>query len=245
MKIIITESTLKKIIREIAIDSHAIDRLTQRFIEQSPYDVVAFSKRNFEQIVIGKYYINQDTINRVNDTMNKLADPIYVVPRNISLIIELYRFDLNNNNIDFIGTPHDIARYKNMVRDTNNWNIYLRTNPIGNEHVSYGRILICITNGNLVKTIFFIADDNRMLKRSIEFFKQNPAHKYTEDFIFISNPETQLDDYIDIDYLRSQQQKAHKEPEPEILDRPVMTDRERRLQAYKERMKKNRKFGKK
>lgn len=242
MRIIISESHLQKLISELHPTIHIKDRLEQRLTNIDSYDVVAFSKRNDDKIIIGKYRAPQAAIDATNDIMQKLRSQRYYVPPDIALIIHLFEFKLDINDITFIGSPHDQARYKQIFRDRYNWNIYLRTNPQKNENATHGRILMCLVIGNRIITIFLLANTNSSLNRFIELARQKPENRGVEDYIYIANPETDLEQFVDIDVLKTEPLQKPTE-EPQINPQPTMTDKERRLQAYKEKMR--RKFGKK
>jgi hypothetical protein len=212
MKIVITEFHLQKIIKEIGVSDHVNLRLGQRLIDQNFYDVVAFSRKNLDKIVIGKYEIPQEAITNANNVLNKLNDPDYAIPLDISLVIQLYEFKLNLQNIILLGTPQQQAKYKYIFNDKNNWNIYVRTSPKGDEKISYGRFLVCVSRNNKIKTTFLLADTNRSFNKLKEHMWQKPEFKNVNEIIYISNPETQLDAYIDVDRLRSNQSKEPQTP---------------------------------
>lgn len=237
MKIIICESHLQKIVTELQVSQHSQLRLSQRLINHDYYDVVAFSKISHDKILIGKYETPQDAIDIVNKTLKKLDNPYYFIPLTVSLIIKLYEFDLNEQNVTFIGSPQEQATHKEIFTDKYNWNIYLQTRPQEGENTSYGRFLVCVSIGNKITTVFLIGNTEGLLRRLIEFTKRKPTFKHIEDYAYIEDPETQLDAYIDIDALKSLQKPA--EQQPQTSPQSTLSDKERRLQAYKERMKKN------
>jgi hypothetical protein len=237
--IIITESHLRKIINEFDISIHSKERMDLR-LDQTSYDVVAFPKTGlYKKIVIGKFNIPQDAKTTVDNIFKKLNDPDYRVPQYLALVIQLYEFKLKLENITFIGSPEEQKRYKQIFGDRQNWNIYLQTLPDDKGRMSHGRFLICVARGNVISTMFLLRDQTQSFEKLKEHMLRNfPTLK---EVIFVGNPETQLDTYIDIDIDRARLNPP-KEQQIPIEQLPQMSDKERRLQSYKEKMKRN--FGK-
>ena len=235
--IIITESHLQKIINEFDISTHSKERMDLR-LDQTTYDVVAFPKTGlYKKIIIGKFNIPQDAKITVDNIFKKLNDPDYRVPQYLALVIQLYEFKLKLENITFVGSPEEQKRYKQIFGDRQNWNIYLQTLPDDKGRMSHGRFLICVARGNVISTMFLLRDQTQSFEKLKEHMLRNfPTLK---EVIFVGNPDTQLDAYIDIDRARLNPPKEQQIP---IEQPPQISDKEKKLQLYKEKMK--RKFGK-
>jgi len=235
--IIITESHLQKIINEFDISTHSKERMDLR-LDQTTYDVVAFPKTGlYKKIIIGKFNIPQDAKITVDNIFKKLNDPDYRVPQYLALVIQLYEFKLKLENITFVGSPEEQKRYKQIFGDRQNWNVYLQTLPDDKGRMSHGRFLICVARGNVISTMFLLRDQTQSFEKLKEHMLRNfPTLK---EVIFVGNPDTQLDAYIDIDRARLNPPKEQQIP---IEQLPQISDKEKKLQLYKEKMK--RKFGK-
>lgn len=235
--IIITESHLQKIINEFDISTHSKERMDLR-LDQTTYDVVAFPKTGlYKKIIIGKFNIPQDAKITVDNIFKKLNDPDYRVPQYLALVIQLYEFKLKLENITFVGSPEEQKRYKQIFGDRQNWNVYLQTLPDDKGRMSHGRFLICVARGNVISTMFLLRDQTQSFEKLKEHMLRNfPTLK---EVIFVGNPDTQLDAYIDIDRARLNPPKEQQIP---IEQPPQISDKEKKLQLYKEKMK--RKFGK-
>jgi hypothetical protein len=239
MKILINESDYRKILREFKSDfsnPHFTDRTFQRFFGQTYYDVIAVINGDFQNAkIIGEFEIPQIVKNRVQKILDHLHKPEYVGEHSQTFIIELYEFNLNQNNIIFKGnTPQERLDNIKLYRNQPDVKTYLQERPIEGHNETQqsptrGFYLICYVTNDYLKTM--------LLERS-----KNPdylvdkAKKRTgsQDVVFIKDPFTQLDAYMDIDTIRNQKPEEHPEPEPED---PPMSDHERRLQAYKDKMK--------
>ena len=221
--IIITESHLQKIINEFDISTHSKERMDLR-LDQTTYDVVAFPKTGlYKKIIIGKFNIPQDAKITVDNIFKKLNDPDYRVPQYLALVIQLYEFKLKLENITFVGSPEEQKRYKQIFGDRQNWNVYLQTLPDDKGRMSHGRFLICVARGNVISTMFLLRDQTQSFEKLKEHMLRNfPTLK---EVIFVGNPDTQLDAYIDIDRARlnpPKEQQIPIEQPPQISDKEKM-----------------------
>jgi hypothetical protein len=232
MKIIITEDHLKKILKEFDITGHSKNRLNLRFLQQTSYDVVAFMKKEHNKMIIGKYIIPQDAKTTVNNIFNKINDPDYSIFPEIALVIQLYEFNIKLDHISFIGTPEEQIKFKGIFNDRQNNSIFLQTPMDERGNVSNGKFLVCIARDNIISTVFLLQNPNS----SFEKLKENMMRTYRglDDVIYINNPETQLDAYINTDTAKL---NPPKDPQIPIEEPPRMSDREQRLMAYNEKMK--------
>lgn len=227
--------SLLKIIKEFDISSHSKIRMNLRFFNQTSYDVVAFNKNNpNNKIIIGKYNIPQDAKHNVNNILSKISDPDYNVSQEIALVIQLYEFKMKSEYINFIGTPEEQIKFKKVFADNQNYNIFLQTPMDERGKVSHGRFLVCVARGNVISTAFLLHDTNMSFEKLKEVMLQ--TYKALNDVIYINNPETQLDTYIDVEKAKLTPPKNPQTPTEQPP--PQMSNKEKRLQDYKERMKK-------
>lgn len=226
MKIIVTEAHIEKIMNELDITSHSKKRMNLRLFDQNTYDVVAFPTSPFyNKIIIGKYKIPQEARNNVNMVFDKIIKPEYKIPLGTALVIKLYEFKIKLDDIIFNGDIQQQKRFKKMFGDRQNWNIYLQTPMDENGRTSHGRFLVCIAVENVVSTTILI----RNTKDSFEDLKEHTLRNHPEinNVIYIDNPESQFDIY------------NVNNPKNSIEQPELISDKEKRLLAYKEKMKRN------
>lgn len=238
MKIIITESHLKTIINEFDVKRHYNERMNLRFLDITTYDVIAIYKGEpYSKTIIGKYKIPNDARSTIANINNKISNSEYDIPHDLALIIYLYEFKITPESVTFIGNPEEQIKHKKMFEDQQNYRIFLQT-PVDNKgRTSHGRFLVCIVRGDGISTVILIRNQTTSIEElKKHMFRNNIG---LSNINYINNPQTQLDTYIDIDKLRS---KQSPEPQTPAEQQPQLSDKERRLQLYKEKMK--RKFGK-
>jgi hypothetical protein len=210
----------KDLLLEFGITTHVIDRLNTRFLSPDALDVVAIPKDgSYKRIVIGKYRITNEAKTQIRDIMSVITDPYYTAPNDISLIFLLQEFTLNRESVELLD-----PRYVAFFRDPQNYLVTLQEPPnTTGEPLSNGRYLLCVMKNNTLITIMLSRTKNPQL------FKNT-----TGKVALITDVHTELDAYIDLDKLREKPLETPDE-EPQA---PPMSDRERRLQAYKDRQKK-------
>lgn len=224
MKIIITENHLRTIIKEFDSTIHSTKRMGLRFANQNTYDVVAFPKTpRLPKMTIGKYNIPEDVRTTVERIFNKITKPEYTLTEDLALVLQLYEFPIKLEYITLYGNPQEQQKYKRIFEDKQDYNIYLQTRPDEKGRVSHGKFLVCIVRGEIISTAFLLRDQTSTFERLKKDMLQK--HGGIDDVIYVADPMTQLDNYIN---------KPQAPPE-----QPQLTDRERRLQAYNERNKKN------
>jgi hypothetical protein len=110
---------------------------------------------------------------------------------------------------------------------------------IHSQNISRGNVLVCYIIDNYLTTIF--------LTRSInpDYLVQKAKERHPDkNVVFIEDPFTQLDAYIDIEKAKEIPEKPIEEPKPAEEPGPQLSDKERRLQAYRERMARLSKYNK-
>jgi hypothetical protein len=213
---------LLQILQEFEATEHFQDRLRDRFLRISYLDILAVS-RDKRRLIIGKYPIPPEVKTRIEQISKKLQSSDYYCPPDIALAIEVYRFEISPRKV--------ILNNENYREMLNTWLLIPREPPIPNndeynKELTRGKYLIAIVRENSITTIF--------LSRSKDIDFLNAG--YTTKMVYIDDVDSQLDSYIDIDIAR----KSKPLPQPTEVkpEEPILTDKEKRLQAYKDRQKK-------
>lgn len=209
MKILISESSFKRILREFEINPfnpHFTDRSYQRFIGQNLYDVIAIRNGDWQnQILLGKYKIPNDVKSKVIETLNYLLQSKIVGVPNRVYIIKLHQFDININYIRFNGDKKTQQENLNIFYEgrtrSSNTSVFLQERPLDEktstqQHLSSGRDLVCIVKGNVFQTMFLTKTNN-----PIELTKHAGNKQLSTDIVYIDDPMSELQDYIQQDKL--------------------------------------------
>jgi hypothetical protein len=240
---------LMDILREFEIktnNTHYQDRVIQRFMAQDFFDVITINRANFnDKQIIGKYPIPTEVKDKVTRILNELEKPYYLGDPGTVFVVQLHYFDLNIRNIILTGNPYDQMINKKRVIDKNNYLTYLRERPIDlklhtKQKLSEGFNLVCSIVDNKLTTLTFLAyaNPNKIIEKNKRDF---PNYK----IIYIKDPFTELNNYMDIDKLK---EIPNEEPQvdvnPSVANNPPvdpqLSDHDRRVLIYKQRMEKDR-----
>lgn len=230
------------ILKEFEIKSnntHYQDRVIQRFIAQEFFDVICINKANYnDKTIIGKYKIPADVKSKVSKILNELEKPYYVGDPGTVFVVQLHFFDLNIRDIILTGSPYDQMKNKEKFFDRTNYLRYLRERLIDiklntKQKLSEGVNLVCSIVDNKLTTITFIAYTNpdRIIEKNKRDF---PNYK----IIYIKDPFTELDNYMDIDRLKEIPNDTQQPVVDNPPEEPQLTDKEKRLLAYKKKQEK-------
>jgi hypothetical protein len=233
---------LMDILKEFEIKSnntHYQDRVIQRFIAQEFFDVICINKANYnDKTIIGKYKIPADVKSKVSKILNELEKPYYVGDPGTVFVVQLHFFDLNIRDIILTGSPYDQMKNKEKFFDRTNYLRYLRERLIDiklntKQKLSEGVNLVCSIVDNKLTTITFIAYTNpdRIIEKNKRDF---PNYK----IIYIKDPFTELDNYMDIDRLKEIPNDTQQPVVDNPPEEPQLTDKEKRLLAYKKKQEK-------
>ena len=185
-------------------------------------------------MIVGKYEIPQEARDNVSKILDELQKPYYAGDPGTVFIIQLYFFKLDGTNVTFNGNPRDQMINKKMFYDRDNYLTYLREQPIETklqtkQSFAVGINLVCYVVNNILKTISLTRTSipDKMIQKGKEMFSRFKV-------IYIKDPFTELDNYMDIDRFKNTLSKPsiQKPKEPE---EPQMTEKERKLLAYKEK----------
>jgi hypothetical protein len=216
-------------------DSHYQDRTVQRFFGQDFFDVVITPKTSnyVEPQIIGKFRIPPDVKSKIQSILIQLEKPYYVGEHGTAFIVELYEFHITPENIVFNGDAKQQQINKQLFYNNNH---YLQERPLPGElqtkqNLSRGFYLICYIINNNLRSILFVRTTNpNDLKQKL--LRTHPRH----NIVFIKDPFTELDAYMDIDKAKEvQEPQPQEQPPPPPTDEPQLTNKERRLLAYKEK----------
>ena len=222
-------------------DPHFNDRTLQRCFGQEYFDVVARKTNESYKTEkpIGLYKIPQEAKNHIRSVIEELKKPYYWAERGHIFIVELYEFVITPELITFTGSPHEQQMNKNLFNHLDIYTIELREKPLPDElsspqdNLSRGHYLVCHINNNDITTMFLSrsSDPQYHINRS-----KRSAPKY--EVVFIKDPFTELDAYIDIENAKRYHEKSPQTPqEPQ---EPQMTEKELKKYLYNEKMKKER-----
>lgn len=224
-------------------DTHYRDRMIQRFFGQNFFEVYALNKNyrynTQEPLFLGKFPIPQEAKNKVTEIIDKLEQPYYTFEKGTVLIVQLYRFNLQPNDIILIGSPKEQENSKRLLQDKKNIYWFIQERPLKDEFstrqsISRGNVLLCYIVDGLLTTIFL----TQVISKDHVIDKAKNRHP-NKEIIYMDDPLLQIDAYIDIDIAK----ESPTENPPEATkppEEPQLSDHEKKLKAYNERMKRER-----
>ena len=226
----------QEILREFEIKEHYLERYIQRF--QDSFDVITIHKITKETTIVGKYIVTPDVKQKVQTIIRLIEKPYYVGEIGTVMVIGIHRFHVSYRDTIFSGPPDVQIRNKQNMMDNTNYFHYLQERPFTGEklnseqNLSQGIYLVCFIVNNSLTTFMLTksSDPSVLISRAKRLFTR------TKNFVFIANPLTELDAYIDVEMAK--QNPEEQPPTEEPPEEPQISDDDKRKLAYKERMKK-------
>lgn len=213
MKILITESSFKRLLNELDISSdntHFIDRSFHRFIGQQFYNVIVRPDDDYtKDFVIGKYKIPQSVKDEVIQKVNSLFQDNIELPSDTLFIVSLYKFYVELNDIKLNGDKKQQEIFKKFYYDSmsrySKTQLFLKEPPGEVEqNLSTGFHLICYIRKNQFQTMML----SKTVSPSTIVQKARKNERTAKYVVYIDDIED-LFKYMDVDALRLGSQKKN------------------------------------
>lgn len=185
-----------KILKELKVSGHSVDRVNERIISQNLMTAFKYFDENDkpQKEIVGKFTIPPDIMNIITHGVDIVTDPSNNVNQDLMFAAILYNFSRKEiyDNTTF-DDDIDLKELEQYVKYYNGKLTIIDQTTKKDEELSDGVTFVSIIKGNVIKTsMFTYGYDKKSVYDKLSRSKSNQYYK-----IIVLDPPNEIDYYYD------------------------------------------------